>query len=60
MRDPPPPQALRMFMSRIQSGSSSGAGAGGGGHGATQLPPELTAKLGRLIGQVVAAHSRMN
>jgi len=57
---PPPPQALRMFMSRIQSGSNSGAGAGGGGHGATQLPPELTAKLGKMIGQVVAAHYRMN
>ena len=48
-------EALRVFITRLQSGSNPYANAGC--HDVTLLPEELTAKLANVIRQVLASHS---
>jgi hypothetical protein len=50
-------EALRIFITRLQSGSNSYANAGC--HITTMLPEQLTAKLANLIRQVLASHSHL-
>jgi hypothetical protein len=51
-------EALRVFITRLQSGSTPYASAAH--HSATLLPEELTAKLANIIRQVLASHSNMS
>jgi hypothetical protein len=51
-------EALRVFITRLQSGSNPYASAAH--HSATLLPEELTAKLANIIRQVLASHSNMS
>jgi hypothetical protein len=51
-------EALRIYITRLQSGSNPYANAGC--HITTLLPEQLTAKLANLIRQVLSSHSHMN